>query len=106
MGAVVQTTLRFPKELLRRLKQACLDRNTNQTTAVIEAVEAWLGPEDGEQILFQRAMALLRDDDVELFTDFLQNGDPAFVKIVMDILAVHRERKIEEKGGKPRRSTG
>jgi hypothetical protein len=40
---VKQTSFRLPPELLRRLKQACLDRSAKQTEAVIAGIELWIG---------------------------------------------------------------
>jgi hypothetical protein len=48
VNEVKQTSFRLPPELLRRLKQACLDRSAKQTEAVMAGIELWIGEAGAE----------------------------------------------------------
>jgi hypothetical protein len=88
----VQTSLRLPRLLVKRLKQACLDRDTNQTAAIIEALEVWLAP--AEPAAPGSALAAFRQlieatPDAADYADFVKHGQPEVVRVVQDLVAAH-----------------
>jgi hypothetical protein len=86
---VVQTTLRFPASLMKRLKQVCLDRETNQTAAIIAALEVWMDDKRAAPI------PPISDSpkwpgETAAFRRFLENADPIAVGIAMDMITKHQ----------------